>query len=187
MKDLYTLPDNLPVPEDDGACAHLEGSRVPAIALLSTDDRQVDLRSEPGISVVYFYPMTGSPDMPPMIGWNEIPGARGCTPQTCAFRDHYDELMALGVSHVYGASSQPLDEQKEAVKRLQLPFTLLNDSAFELTNALKLPTFHYEKLILIKRLTLVVHNGIIVKVFYPVFPPNENASAVIAWLKANKR
>lgn len=186
MKNLYILPDNLPVPEDDGACAHLEGSRVPTMALLSTNNRKVDLSSEQGMSVVYFYPMTGSPDMPPMPGWNEIPGARGCTPQTCAFRDHYAELREeLGVAKVFGASSQPLAEQKAAVERLHLPFELLNDSAFEFTNALRLPTFEYEKLKLIKRLTLLIENGVIMKVFYPVFPPNENAAEVIAWLKVN--
>jgi len=138
------------------------------------------------MTVVFFYPMTGSPNSAPMIGWNEIPGARGCTPQTCAFRDHYSQLKELGVTHVFGASSQNIDEQKAAVERLHLPFDLLNDSRFELANALKLPTFTYEKLKLIKRLTLIIENGTILKVFYPVFPPNENAAQVIAWLKANK-
>ncbi len=185
MKDLYILPDNLPVPEDDSACTHLEGSRVPAIALVTTNNRKVDLSSESGITVVYFYPMTGSPDSPPMIGWNEIPGARGCTPQTCAFRDHYAELKELGAIHVFGASSQPLAEQKATVERLHLPFELLNDSAFEFANALRLPTFEYEKLKLIKRLTLIINHGTILKVFYPVFPPNENAAEVIAWFKSN--
>ena len=186
MKDLYTLPKNLPVPQDDGACNHLEGSRLPALALLCTNDRKVDLSSALGMTVVFFYPMTGSPNSAPMIGWNEIPGARGCTPQTCAFRDHYSQLKELGVTHVFGASSQNIDEQKAAVERLHLPFDLLNDSRFELANALKLPTFPYEKLKLIKRLTLIIENGTILKVFYPVFPPNENAAQVIAWLKANK-
>ena len=186
MKDLYTLPENLPVPQDDGACAHLEGSPLPALALLCTNDRKIDLSSALGMTVVFFYPMTGSPNSAPMIGWNEIPGARGCTPQTCAFRDHYSQLKELGVTHVFGASSQNIDEQKAAVERLHLPFDLLNDSRFELANALKLPTFTYEKLKLIKRLTLIIENGTILKVFYPVFPPNENAAQVIAWLKANK-
>lgn len=186
MKDLYTLPENLPIPQDDGACDHLEGIRLPTLALLSTHNRKIDLSKETGITVVYFYPMTGSPDSPPMVGWNEIPGARGCTPQCCAFRDHYAELMALGISNVFGASSQDIEEQKAAVERLNLPFELLNDAAFEFTNALKLPTFEYEQCKLIKRLALIIENGIILKVFYPVFPSNENAAQVIAWLKANK-
>ncbi|ESS71443.1 alkyl hydroperoxide reductase/ thiol specific antioxidant/ Mal allergen [Methyloglobulus morosus KoM1] len=186
MKDLYTLPDNLPIPQDDGACDHLEGNRLSSISLLSTNNRKVDLSSEPGTTVVFFYPMTGSPNSAPMIGWNEIPGARGCTPQTCAFRDGYFELMELGLTDVFGGSSQDIAEQKEAVERLHLPFELLNDSNFEFTNALKLPTFEYEGTKLIKRLTLIIENGTILKVFYPVFPPNENAAQVIAWLKANK-
>jgi peroxiredoxin len=184
IKDLHTLPDNLPVPVDDGACSHLEGMQLPSIALQSTADRTVDLSSDRGITVVYFYPLIGRPDSPPMIGWNEIPGARGCTPQSCAFRDQYSELRELE-ANVYGASSQPLQDQKEAVQRLHLPFELLNDSSFLLTNALNLPTFEYKSLRLIKRLTLIVVNGLIRKVFYPVFPPNQNAAEVIAWVRAN--
>jgi peroxiredoxin len=186
MKDLYILPDNLPVPEDDGACAHLEGSRLPAFTLQCTDGSNVDLSSLLGVTVVFFYPMTGSPDFPPMPGWNEIPGARGCTPQTCAFRDRHAELIEMGVTKVFGASAQSLAEQVAAVERLQLPFGLLNDSEFEFTNALRLPTFNYQQLTLIKRLTLIIENGYILKVFYPVFPTNENANQVLAWLAANK-
>ena len=119
-----------------------------------------------------------------MIGWNEIPGARGCTPQSCAFRDDYSALRQLG-ANVYGASAQPLEDQKEAVQRLHLPFELLNDSSFALTSALNLPTFEYHSLRLIKRITLVIMDGLIRKVFYPVFPPNQNAAEVIAWLRAN--
>ena len=181
-KNLLVLPDNLPVPKDDGACAHLEGMQLPAIALTSTSDRKVDLNFEDGIVVVYFYPMTGKPDSPPMIGWNEIPGARGCTPQSCSYRDQYSEFLSLGVK-VFGASAQSLDDQKEAVQRLHLPFELLSDSNFELANALRLPTFEYNSLRLIKRLTLIIENGTICKVFYPIFPPNENAANVIAWLR----
>jgi len=153
---------------------------------VSTNNSKVDLSSLLGTTVVYFYPMIGNPNSAPMIGWNEIPGARGCTPQTCEFRDHYSELMELGVTNLFGASSQNIEEQKAAVERIHLPFELLNDSTFEFTNALKLPTFDYEKLKLIKRHTLIIENGTIAKVFYPVFPPNENATQVIAWLKANK-
>jgi len=185
MKNLHELPDNLPVPLDDGACAHLQGMQIPSVSLTNTADHKVDLNSESGIVVAYFYPMTGRPDGPPMIGWNEIPGARGCTPQTCSFRDHHSELLGLGAK-VYGVSSQSQEEQKEAVQRLHLPFELLSDNLFELTSALRLPTFEYNSVRLIKRLTLIIDDGAICKVFYPVFPPNENADNVIAWLRANR-
>jgi len=184
MRDLYTLPDNLPVPVDDGACAHLEGMRIPPFKLESTSGQHVDLRSIAGTTIVYIYPLIGRPDSPPMIGWNEIPGARGCTPQSCAFRDQYSQFHELGVT-LYGASAQPMQDQREAAQRLHLPFELLNDSAFAMTNALNLPTFEYNTMRLIRRLTLVVTNGGIRKVFYPVFPPNENAAGVLAWLRAN--
>lgn len=185
MKNLQVLPDNLPVPTDDGACDHLTGLQLPAVNLLSTSGQVVDLSAEAGIIVAYFYPMTGRPDSPPMIGWNEIPGARGCTPQSCAFRDHHSELLALGAK-VYGVSSQSHEDQQEAAQRLHLPFDLLSDNGFELANALKLPTFEYNSIRLIKRLTLIIENGVISKVFYPVFPPNENAAEVIAWLQTNR-
>lgn len=185
MQNLQVLPDNLPVPTDDGACAHLETMQLPAIRLTSTSGQVVDLSAEAGIVVAYIYPMTGRPDSPPMIGWNEIPGARGCTPQSCAFRDHHSELLALGAK-VYGVSSQSQEDQQEAAQRLHLPFDLLSDNGFELANALKLPTFEYNSTRLIKRLTLIIENGTISKVFYPVFPPNENAAEVIAWLQANR-
>lgn len=184
-RNLLVLPDDLPVPEDDGACTHLEGMAMPAIALASTSGVKKNLGLESGISVVYFYPMTGRPDAPPMIGWNEIPGARGCTPQSCSFRDHHSDLLDLGAK-VYGVSSQSTEDQIEAVQRLHLPFELLSDSNFEVTTALKLPTFEYNSLRLIKRLTLIIENGEIRKVFYPVFPPNENAANVIAWFHQDK-
>ena len=183
-RNLLVLPDDLPVPEDDGACAHLEGTEMPTIALASTSGATINIGLESGISVVYFYPMTGRPDAPPMVGWNEIPGARGCTPQSCSFRDHHAELLELGAK-VYGVSSQSSEDQKEAVQRLHLPFELLSDSNFELATALRLPTFSYNSLRLIKRLTLIIKNASIRKVFYPVFPPNENAANVIAWLQNN--
>jgi peroxiredoxin len=186
MKDLHTLPDNLPVPLDDGACDHLQGMQMPSIFLASAAGHTVDLGMESGIAVAYFYSMTGRPDAPPMIGWNEIPGARGCTPQSCAFRDHHAELRGLGAK-VYGVSSQSQEDQKEAVQRLHLSFELFCDSAFELTGALRLPTFEYDSLRLIKRLTLIIEDGSIRKVFYPVFPPNKNADDVIAWLQANRK
>lgn len=186
MKDLSKLPDNLPVPVDDGACAHLLGSRVPSVPLAATSGSTVDLGAMLGTVVAYFYPMIGRPDAPPLVGWNEIPGARGCTPQSCSFRDHHNELQEFG-ARVFGVSSQPIEDQREAKERLHLPFELLNDRALVLTNALKLPTFEYGGLILIKRLTLIIADGMIVKVFYPVFPPNKNVDDVIAWFRVGKR
>jgi len=185
MKDLSRLPDNLPIPVDDGACAHLLETRIPSVPLVSTSGDTVNLGALPGIVVVYFYPMIGRPDRPPLVGWNEIPGARGCTPQSCAFRDHHTELKSFPAK-VFGVSAQPLDDQKEAKVRLGLPFELLNDSGFALTEAMHLPTFEYGKSRLIKRLTVVAIDGIIRKVFYPVFPPNRNAEDVIAWLGNGK-
>jgi peroxiredoxin len=185
MKNLNVLPANLPVPEDDGACEHLEGMSFPSISLIGTSGNKIDIGSSHGFVVVYFYPLIGRPDSPPMLGWNEIPGARGCTPQSCAFRDLYAEFTALGVT-VYGASTQSHSEQVEASGRLHLPFELVSDSSFELTSALKLPTFEYNSSVLVKRLTLIVKNGTIEKVFYPVFPPNENAANVMAWLTENQ-
>lgn len=183
-KNFLTLPDHLPAPEDDGACAHLDGIKVPAVPLAGTMGSDISLGEETGLVVVYFYPMTGKPDAPPMAGWNDIPGARGCTPQACAFRDHHSDLLNLGAK-VYGVSSQSSEDQKEAVDRLHLPFELLSDGHFALSRALNLPTFEYESLRLIKRLTLIINNGTIIKVFYPVFPPNENAANVIAWIRDN--
>jgi peroxiredoxin len=182
MKDLTKLPDDLPAPVDDGACAHLPGARIPSMPLAAVSGGTVDLGALPGTVVVYFYPMTGRPDSAPLIGWNEIPGARGCTPQSCAFRDRHAELESLAAD-VFGVSAQPLEEQKEARARLGLPFELLNDSGFALAEAMHLPTFEYKGTRLIKRLTVISVDGIIRKVFYPVFPPNRNAEDVIAWLR----
>ncbi len=182
MKDLNVLPPDLPVPKDDGACNHLEGVLIPSLSLIATSGNKVDIGTKPGLVVIYFYPLIGRPDSPPMLGWNEIPGARGCTPQSCSFRDLHAEFTELGVC-VYGASSQAHSDQVEASERLHLPFELLSDFSLELASALKLPTFEYNSSTLIKRLTLIIENGIIKKVFYPIFPPNENAANVIAWLK----
>jgi len=183
--DLYKLPDDLPVPEDDGACDHLGGFAVPAIALQSTAGGSVDLAATPGRTVVYIYPRTGKPDQPSLVAdWDLIPGARGCTPQSCAFRDHHGELNALG-ARVFGLSTQSSEFQAELVERLHLPFAVLSDEGLEFTRALGLPTFETAGLILIKRLTLIVREGTIEKVFYPVFPPDGNAAQVIAWLGDN--
>ncbi|WP_039911875.1 peroxiredoxin [Cellvibrio mixtus] len=185
MNDLTVLPPDLPVPEDDGACDHLLGVQFPSVTLLATSENKVNISANPGLVVVYFYPLIGRPDSPPMPGWNEIPGARGCTPQSCAFRDLYAEFTGLGVS-VYGVSVQSHSEQVEASQRLHLPFELVSDFALEIASALRLPTFEYNSSVLIKRLTLIVENGIIKKVFYPVFPPTENAANVMAWIKDHR-
>ncbi len=179
--NLYELPQNIPVPVDDGACDHLPGLRLPSMLLRSTTGRSIDLASLAGRTVVYCYPRTGRPDQDPPQGWNEIPGARGCTPQSCAFRDHYRELRALG-AQVFGLSTQDTNYQREAVERLHLPFELLSDEQLAFAHALRLPTFQVESMTLIKRLTLIIADGVIEKVFYPVFPPDKNAEEVIAWL-----
>jgi peroxiredoxin len=180
--NLYDLPADLPVPVDDGACDHLAGNRLPSLPLLSTRGAWVDLSLRDARSVIYIYPRTGRPDAEPPQGWNEIPGARGCTPQSCAFRDHYLELKALG-AEVFGLSSQDTEYQREAALRLHLPFALLSDEHLEFASALKLPTFEAAGMRLIKRITLIVQNGVIEQVFYPVFPPDKNAGEVIEWLK----
>src|SRR5262249_20701027 len=188
--DLHTLPDGLPVPTDDGLCDHLPGLKLPSIDLNATDGRTVDLAGLLGTTVVYIYPRTGRPDEPGSAAWDAIPGARGCTPQSCGFRDHYSELRALGVSAIFGLSTQTTDYQREAVERLHLPFPLLSDSTLAFTRALRLPTFEFEpygaeQSTLLKRMALIICDGCIAKVFYPVFPPDRNADDVIAWLKVN--
>ena len=181
--NLYELPKDLPVPVDDGACDHLLGMHLPSVPLRSTTGRLIDLASLSGKTVVYCYPRTGKPDEAPPAGWNKIPGARGCTPQSCAFRDHFQELQALGVG-VFGLSAQSTEYQKEAVERLRLPFELLSDAEFAFTRALRLPTFKVENMTLIKRLTLIIQDGRIEKVFYPVFLPDRNAQEVIEQLSS---
>ena len=180
-ENLLELPENLPVPENDGACDHLPGLRLPPVPLPSTAGRTVDLSTLPGVTVVYCYPRTGRPGEPLPAGWDEIPGARGCTAQSCAFRDHYQELEAVG-ARVFGLSTQDTEYQREAVERLHLPFELLSDAELRFARALRLPTFEVEGMTLIKRLTLVIEDGQIVKAFYPVFPPQRNPEEVIAWL-----
>ncbi|WP_439535476.1 DUF1499 domain-containing protein [Methyloversatilis sp.] len=179
---LTTLPDDLPVPLDDGAAAHLEGMHLPALALPRTDGGTIDLAALRGLRVIYVYPMTGRPDSPLPDGWDAIPGARGCTPQSCAFRDHHAELAALGAG-VFGLSSQSGPYQQEAAARLLLPFPLLSDDGLQLKTALRLPTFTAAGLELYRRLTLITDDARIVKVFYPVFPPDRNAADVLTWLK----
>ena len=182
--NLYELPKDLPAPQDDGACDHLTGMTLPPIGLPSTRGRVVDLSRLAGTTVVYIYPRTGRPDQEVPAGWNDIPGARGCTPQSCAFRDHYAELQRAGAAHVFGLSTQDSAYQREAADRLHLPFELLSDAGLRLAGALNLPTFEVDGMKLIKRATLIARDGAIVKVFYPVFPPDRNAGDVLAWLTA---
>lgn len=179
------LPDNLPAPADDGAARHLTGRRWPALALPGTDGSAVDLSRLPGRSVVYIYPRTGRPGQALPEGWDGIPGARGCTPQSCGFRDHFAELKAQGVVRLFGLSTQDTDYQREAAERLHLPFAILSDAALGLTRALSLPTFEAAGMTLLKRMALVLDDGVITKVFYPVFPPDRNAEEVLAWLRQN--
>ncbi len=186
LHDPLETPDNLSMPIDDGACKHLTGLHLPSVALMSTAGRVVDPASLSSRVVVYCYPRTGRPGIDPPQGWDEIPGARGCTPQACAFRDHHRELQALGVQ-VFGLSTQDTDYQREAVERLQLPFELLSDEQLEFAHALRLPTFEIAGMTLIKRLTLIHLNGYIEKVFYPIFPPDKNAAEVINWLSQKVR
>jgi peroxiredoxin len=181
---LHELPGGLPVPEDDGGCRHLRGMRVPRVVLMSTSGREVDLSQTVPRVVVYCYPRTGRPDQDLPTGWNEIPGARGCTPQSCAFRDLHDDFRKLGVTSVYGLSTQDSDYQREAAERLHLPFELLSDARLEFARKLQLPTFEVDGMTLIKRLTLIITMGFIENVFYPVFPPDRNARDVLQWLRS---
>ena len=181
-ENVYELPKNLPVPVDDGACDHLIGLQLPSVPLMTTAGSAVDLTQLPGIIVVYCYPRTGHPDQELPDGWNLIPGARGCTPESRAFRDHYQELRQAGASQVFGLSTQTSSYQQEVVSRLHLPFALLSDAKLVFTQALHLPTFEVAGMILIKRLTLIIADGRVIKVFYPVFPPDQHAAEVLAWL-----
>ena len=176
----------IPAPTDDGAAAHLKGMTIPPVGLLATDDTSVTLAALPGRTVVFAYPRTGEPGKIALVDdWDMIPGARGCTPQTCAFRDLLSDLKAAGAAHVFGLSTQSNGYQAEMAARLHLPFPVLSDEKLVLTRALDLPTMEVAGLILIKRLALVIDNACIRHVFYPVFPPDRNAGDVLAWLKDN--
>jgi peroxiredoxin len=184
--DPTVLPPDLPVPKDDGAARHLAGMKLPSVALAATDGSTVDLAALPGRSVVYIYPRSGRPGVALPEGWDEIPGARGCTPQSLSFRDRFAELRALGVGHLFGLSTQDTAYQRELVERLGLPFAILSDTDLCFARALDLPTFTVAGIILIRRMVLVIDAGTIAKTFYPVFPPNESAGAVLAWLSASR-
>ena len=180
------LPPGIPAPQDDGAARHLAGEKLPDLALPATDGTSVNLSRLSGRTVIYIYPRTGVPGVDLPTGWDQIPGARGCTPQSCAFRDHFGELTRLGVAHLYGLSTQDTAYQREAATRLHLPSALLSDENLALAKALNLPTFSVAGMTLLKRMALVSDDGRITKVFYPVFPPDKNAAEVVAWLQESR-
>jgi peroxiredoxin len=184
MPSTVDAPDwsSIPAPVDDGATRHLVGARVPSVSLPATNGGTVDLSTLRGRTIVYAYPRTGRPGIENPDGWDMIPGARGCTPQTCSFRDHFAELKGLGIDHLFGLSTQDPDYQREAAERLHLPFALLSDERLKLTRAMNLPTFETSEMTLLKRFTLVIHDGKVEHVFYPVFPPDRSASEVVEWL-----
>jgi peroxiredoxin len=181
--DPYTLPDDLPVPEDDGAADHLPGRPLPALSLPATTGGELDLAElgAAGTAVLFIYPRTGRPGEELPSGWDLIPGARGCTPQSCAFRDLHDEFAERDVE-LAGLSAQSPEDQAEFAERVHLRFPVLSDASLELASALDLPTFDVDDLTLYKRITLVIREGEIVRAFYPVFPPDRNAADVLAWL-----
>ena len=186
VPDPYLLPSDLPVPVDDGAADHLEGAEIPALSLPSTAGHEIGLADAARETLVlYCYPRTGRPGEPLPPGWDDIPGARGCTPQSCAFRDHHEELRALGAS-VLGLSAQPRADQLELAERIGLPYPVLSDPGLELAASLDLPTFEVAGMRLYRRLTLIARAGTIAKVFYPVFPPDRNAAEVVAWLEGER-
>jgi peroxiredoxin len=183
MKNTVEAPDwsTIPAPLDDGAARHLVGARVASVPLRATKGDTIDLSAIPGWVVVYAYPRTGKPGVENPDGWDMIPGARGCTPQSCSFRDHFAELKGLGVDHLFGLSTQGHDYQREAAERLHLPFDILSDEQLKLTHAMNLPIFENGGMTLLKRFTLVINDGTVEHVFYPVFPPDRSASDVVEW------
>jgi peroxiredoxin len=183
MHDPTVLPSDLPIPVDDGAARHLTGTRLPDITLAATTGPAVNLSKLQDLSVLYVYPRTGVPGVDAPPSWDDIPGARGCTPQSCGFRDHFAELKALGVAQVFGLSTQDTAYQREAAQRLHLPFPLLSDAQLQLKSAIGLPTFFTSGMTLYKRMAIVLEDAAIVRVFYPVFPPDKNAEEVMAWLR----
>jgi peroxiredoxin len=185
--EFANLPADLPRPVDDGAATHLTGMSMPRVTLRSTAGRDVDLGAlGPGRTVIYCYPKTGLPGHSMPNGWDAIPGARGCTPQACAFRDHHRELADLS-SQVFGLSTQSTDYQREMAERLHLPFEILSDPGLRATTALRLPTFEVSGEHLLKRLTLIVRGDVIERVFYPVFPPDKSADEVVQWIRARRQ
>jgi peroxiredoxin len=186
LHDPTQLPGDLPVPQDDGAARHLTGMALPDIALAATDGNSVSLAKLKGRTVLYVYPRTGRPGQALPTGWDAIPGARGCTPQSCGFRDHFADLKALGVGALYGLSTQDGAYQRELAERLHLPFAILSDADLKLTRAMRLPTFQVDGMQLIKRMAWVIDGGTLTKVFYPVFPPDQSAEQVVSWLRGSR-
>ncbi len=187
MSNSLDLPADLPVPLDDGACRHLDGMPLPELPLSTNRGNTVNLAQLTGRTIVFCYPRTGEPGQPVPENWDAIPGARGCTPQCRSFRDRHRELIAAGASNIFGLSTQDSDYQREAAERLSLPYPLLSDRDLKFAEALELPTFQFNSMTLIKRLTLIIDDGRIAKVLYPVFPPDESAQQTLDWLKANRR
>ncbi len=188
MTDYLSLPSDLPAPEDDGAADHLPGMSMPPVELISTSGERIALdRLGPGRTVIYVYPMSGQPGVELPDGWNEIPGARGCTTEACDFRDHHAELRDAGAGVVFGLSTQGTEYQAELVERLHLPFAILSDARLELVDSLHLPTFTVDRRELYKRITLIVTDGRIEHAFYPIFPPNQHAGEVLSWLRGRSR
>jgi peroxiredoxin len=184
VSDYMSLPSDLPAPADDGAADHLVGLEMPAVTLTGTSGGRVALDGlGSGRTVLYVYPLSGKPGVDLPDGWDAIPGARGCTPEACGFRDHHAELRAVGADAVFGLSSQSTGYQAELAQRLQLPFEILSDPGLELADALRLPTFTADGRRLYARLTLVVTGGRIERAFYPIFPPDQHAAQVLAWLR----
>jgi len=177
------LPPDIPVPQDDGRARHLAGLKLPNLALPATEGGAVNLSKLKGRTVLYIYPRTGVPGVDAPPGWDEIPGARGCTPQSCGFRDHFADLKALGVAQVFGLSTQDTAYQREAAERLHLPFPLLSDAELNFALALHLPMFMTGGMTLLARMAMILDDGMITKVFYPVFPPDKNAEEIVAWLR----
>lgn len=182
MDAYHQLPPDLPTPSDDGAASHLRGLPLPSVTLTSTDGRDIDLSQLSDRVVLFAYPMTGVPGVALPVGWDDVPGARGCTPEACSFRDHFDDLQSAGVTSIFGLSAQDTDYQREVRERLHLPFPMLSDGRFLVAEALGLPTFTIDDMRYYARLTMVVGAGIIEHVFYPVFPTDQHASEVLSWV-----
>jgi peroxiredoxin len=187
IREFHVLPDDLPVPEDDGAADGLTGRAIPPVTLEATSGGPVDLAAAAAETlVVYVYPLTGTPGEPLPPGWDQIPGARGCTPENCSFRDHAADFAGLGV-RVRGLSAQPLGEQRRFAEREHIPYALLNDAALTLASRLGLPTFDAAGMRLYRRLTFIARRGRIERVFYPVFPPHTHVDEVLAWMREPRR
>jgi peroxiredoxin len=182
MKNFNELPPDLPIPQDDGSTNHLKGMKLPKVSLQASNGKRIDLADIKGRLVIYCYPMTGQPNVALPDGWDQIPGARGCTPQSCSFRDHYQELQALS-TEVMGLSVQTTEYQKEMADRLHLPFPILSDVHYQFQQALNMPTFVAAGMTLLKRVTLIANNGVIEAVHYPIFPSDSDAAWVVDYLK----